>query len=67
MAGLGPQGTEAHIFKYRIDFESVERALRQQDIAAIAASRPTNPSGFMDRQFSTGSSTVHSRVRIIGH
>jgi valine--pyruvate aminotransferase len=40
-----PQGPEGHVFKYRIDFAAVEEALRRQDIGAIAASRPTNPTG----------------------
>ena len=34
-----------HVFKYRIDFPAVEAALREGDIAAIAVSRPTNPTG----------------------
>jgi valine--pyruvate aminotransferase len=40
-------GTEAgpRFFKYHIDFSAVEAALSEHDIAAIAASRPTNPSG----------------------
>ena len=36
---------EPHIFKYRIDFPAVEAALSDGDIAAIAVSRPTNPTG----------------------
>jgi valine--pyruvate aminotransferase len=40
-----PQGSESRIFKYRIDFAAVEEALHREDIGAIAASRPTNPSG----------------------
>jgi len=32
-------------FKYRIDFEAVEKAVESADIGAICASRPTNPSG----------------------
>ncbi len=32
-------------FKYRIDFAAVDAALAAGDIAAIAVSRPTNPSG----------------------
>lgn len=35
----------AHVFKYRIHFPAVEAALRTGDIAAIAVSRPTNPTG----------------------
>ncbi len=33
------------VFKYRIHFPAVEAALRSGDIAAIAVSRPTNPTG----------------------
>ena len=40
-----PNGPESRIFKYRIDFAAVEAALANQDIAAIAVSRPTNPTG----------------------
>ena len=40
-----PKGPESRIFKYRIDFAAVEAALANQDIAAIAVSRPTNPTG----------------------
>lgn len=40
-----PQGEGARIFKYRIEFSAVEKALRDEDIAAIAVSRPTNPTG----------------------
>ena len=40
-----PDGEESRVFKYRIDFDAVERALRQEPIAAIAVSRPTNPTG----------------------
>ncbi len=36
---LGP-----HLFKYRVNFEAMEREL-DDDIAAICVSRPTNPSG----------------------
>ena len=32
-------------FKYAIDFAAVSRALESHDIAAIAVSRPTNPTG----------------------
>jgi valine--pyruvate aminotransferase len=40
-------GTEQgpRFFKYHIDFGAVEAALGEHDIAAIAASRPTNPTG----------------------
>jgi valine--pyruvate aminotransferase len=34
-----------NLFKYRIDFKAVEQALARGDIGAIAASRPSNPSG----------------------
>ena len=40
-----PQGETSRIFKYRIDFAAVEAALDQESIAAIAVSRPTNPTG----------------------
>lgn len=39
------QGACQRVFKYRVDFAAVESALEHQDIAAIAASRPTNPTG----------------------
>ncbi len=35
----------AHEFKYRVDFTAVETVLREQAIAAICVSRPTNPTG----------------------
>ena len=38
-------GGDPHCFKYRIDFDAVERALAAHDVGAIAVSRPTNPSG----------------------
>lgn len=40
-----PQGQESRVFKYRVDFEAIERAMKREEIGAIAASRPTNPSG----------------------
>ena len=40
-----PQGVDGKVFKYMIDFAAVERALARGDIGAIAASRPTNPTG----------------------
>jgi valine--pyruvate aminotransferase len=40
-----PQGESARVFKYTIDFAAVEDALRREDIACIAVSRPTNPTG----------------------
>lgn len=38
-------GGDSRCFKYHIDFAAVERALAVHDVGAIAASRPTNPSG----------------------
>ena len=40
-----PQGKDGKVFKYTIDFAAVEKALAGGDIAAMVASRPTNPSG----------------------
>jgi valine--pyruvate aminotransferase len=40
-----PPGRAGKVFKYTIDFAAVEKALARGDIGAIAASRPTNPSG----------------------
>ena len=40
-----PQDRDGKVFKYTIDFDAVETALARGDIGAIAASRPTNPSG----------------------
>jgi valine--pyruvate aminotransferase len=40
-----PEGPDGHVFKYSIDFPAVKRVLERGDIGAIAASRPTNPSG----------------------
>jgi valine--pyruvate aminotransferase len=40
-----PNGESSRIFKYRIDFAQVENVLKSEHIAAIAVSRPTNPSG----------------------
>lgn len=37
--------SESRVFKYRIDFNAVETALATNEIAAIAVSRPTNPTG----------------------
>ncbi len=34
-----------HRFKYRVDFDAVERALQEGDIGALCISRPTNPTG----------------------
>jgi len=40
-----PPCGDGKIFKYSINFPAVEAALARGDIGAIAASRPTNPSG----------------------
>ncbi|MFN0130285.1 MAG: valine--pyruvate transaminase [Verrucomicrobiales bacterium] len=40
-----PHGEAAREFKYRVDFAAVESALATGDIAAMAVSRPTNPTG----------------------
>ncbi len=40
-----PEGETSRRFKYAIDFEAVERTLKTESIAAIAVSRPTNPTG----------------------
>jgi valine--pyruvate aminotransferase len=40
-----PRGEAAREFKYRVDFAAVERALAGGDIAVMAVSRPTNPTG----------------------
>ncbi len=40
-----PHGEAARVFKYRINFLAVEAALSRHDVAAIAVSRPTNPTG----------------------
>jgi valine--pyruvate aminotransferase len=40
-----PRGEAERLFKYCIDFEAVEETLERGSIAAIAASRPTNPTG----------------------
>jgi len=40
-----PHQGDERLFKYHIDFAAVEGALRQGDVAAIAVSRPTNPTG----------------------
>lgn len=37
--------TGEHEFKYRVDFAAVEKALREELVAAICVSRPTNPTG----------------------
>lgn len=38
-------GESGRVFKYHIDFAAVEEQLRHGNIGAIAASRPTNPTG----------------------
>jgi valine--pyruvate aminotransferase len=40
-----PEGETGHVFKYAINFTAVEEALAAGNIAAIAVSRPTNPTG----------------------
>ncbi|MCA9031877.1 MAG: valine--pyruvate transaminase [Planctomycetaceae bacterium] len=40
-----PKGEASREFKYTIDFEAVETALQEHNVAAIAVSRPTNPTG----------------------
>ncbi len=40
-----PEGEGHPVFKYAIDFEAVEAALQNEDIALMAVSRPTNPTG----------------------
>lgn len=40
-----PNGPSGHVFKYGIDLAAVAHVLEHEDIGAIAASRPTNPSG----------------------
>jgi valine--pyruvate aminotransferase len=40
-----PGGEHEHVFKYHIDFAAVEECLRRNSIAAIAVSRPANPTG----------------------
>lgn len=40
-----PRGEAAREFKYTIDFAAVEAALASEDIAMMAVSRPTNPTG----------------------
>lgn len=39
-----PNGQDARLFKYHIDFVAVEHHLRAGNIAAMLVSRPTNPS-----------------------
>lgn len=40
-----PGGEGERVFKYHIDFAAVEAALKNESIAAMIASRPTNPTG----------------------
>jgi len=42
-----PGGEGERVFKYAIDFAAVESRLREGNIAAMAVSRPANPSGNM--------------------
>ncbi|MCF7972629.1 MAG: valine--pyruvate transaminase [Phycisphaerae bacterium] len=36
---------DGHLFKYHVDFDRIESALKQQTMGAICVSRPTNPTG----------------------
>jgi len=58
-----PQGKGGNIFKYTIDFAAVEKALARGDIGAIAASRPTNPSG----NVLTDAEVAHLSALAAGH
>jgi len=40
-----PFGREKRIFKYRVDFDSVEQIIEREDVGALTFSRPTNPTG----------------------
>lgn len=40
-----PEGESRRVFKYAVDFDAVADALKQEPVAAIAVSRPTNPTG----------------------
>lgn len=40
-----PEGESQRRFKYAIDFAAVEQTIKTESIAAIAVSRPTNPTG----------------------
>ncbi len=40
-----PHGEEARVFKYHLDLDAVADRLAQGDIAAVAVSRPCNPTG----------------------
>lgn len=40
-----PGGEHERVFKYRVDFAAVEECLRLENVAAIAVSRPSNPTG----------------------
>ena len=40
-----PGGEHGRIFKYHVDFAAVEECLRFGNVAAIAVSRPSNPTG----------------------
>ena len=40
-----PQGGDDRVFKYQVDFAAVEECLRSGNIAAMAVTRPSNPTG----------------------
>lgn len=40
-----PDPNDLTTFKYAVDFDSIERVVAGEDVAAILVSRPTNPSG----------------------
>ena len=40
-----PGGEHERVFKYHVDFVAVEECLQSGDVAAIAVSRPSNPTG----------------------
>ncbi|MBP5621505.1 MAG: aminotransferase class I/II-fold pyridoxal phosphate-dependent enzyme [Thermoguttaceae bacterium] len=40
-----PDPNDLRTFKYAVDFDMVERVVRNEEVAAILVSRPTNPSG----------------------
>jgi valine--pyruvate aminotransferase len=61
-------GPESRRFKYHIDFEAVESRLTRGDVAAIAVSRPTNPTGNVleDRElYRLSELTVQHRIHLI--
>lgn len=58
-----PEGEGTRLFKYRIDFPAVEQTLRQETVAAMVVSRPTNPTGNLltDEEITRLSSLAASR------